>query len=111
MQQVVFKNVQGINVPCQPWPQTFYVSRLLYEIDAIEVRPLTVTGLVKGLGKNFITMNWWRALSILRRAGLLDTPEGARLSLHDWRWDFWRVRRMLRSRSGQMESPCGTSVL
>jgi len=91
VKEVVFKGVHGMYVPCRPWPQAFYVSRFLCETNAIEVRPLTLTGLAKGVAKNFVTMNWWRLLFLLRKAGFLDTTEGCQLSLRDWRWDFWRT--------------------
>jgi len=53
----------------------------MWEIDAIEVRPLTVTGLFKGIVQNFITMTWWRFLYTLFLLGLLKTPEGEWMSL------------------------------
>ena len=69
MNQVTFRNLGGKHIPLQPWPQVFYVSRRVLEVaDHIEVRPLTVTGLLKGIVCNFVTMNWWRLAGLLRRS-------------------------------------------
>lgn len=90
MKSVMFKNCGGVHVPLQPWPQFFYVSRELFDIKALELRPLTLTGLVKGVGKNLVTMNFWRLCYLLHRAGFLRTPEGQMFSIHDWTWKFWK---------------------
>lgn len=85
-------------VPMQPWPQTFYVSRSLMQMDAVEIRPLTVTGLVKGLGRNLVTINWWRLCWLLRGLGLLSTGEGACYRWSDLTFRFWRHHQLRRFR-------------
>jgi hypothetical protein len=96
MNEVVFRNVEGRVVPCQPWPQAFYVSRTMLRTDAVEVRPLTVTGLVKGVGKNFVTMNYWRFVATLRV--LLNTPENCMLSWRHFNVTPWRYHMLWRLR-------------
>lgn len=88
---VVFKNCGGVNVPLQPWPQTFYVCREMFVDLTVELRPLTVTGFLKGVSKNFITMNFWRLCHLLYKIGFLDVPEGTRFSIKYWRWAFWKT--------------------
>jgi hypothetical protein len=103
MNEVVFKNVEGHAVPLQPWPQTFYISRNLLERDAVEVRPLTAIGLIKGVTRNFVTMTFWRFCITLRKLGLLNTKEFERfhwrqLNATPWRhaqlWRFKWVRAL-----------------
>lgn len=83
-------------VPMQPWPQKFYVSRSEIMRDRVEVRPLTVTGLIKGVGQNFVSMNFWRLCFILRALGFLSTKE---CCLYHWRdltlrvWKYHQLRR------------------
>ena len=96
--EVIFRRVKGRNVPCKPWPQRFYVSRFLAVSDVYEIRPLTFTGLMKGVMTNFITMSYWRFMYILYRGGFLNTPEAKILSWKDWRWDFWNVKRKRKDR-------------
>jgi len=98
MNTVTFKIVEGREVPCHPWPQVFYVSREFLEINGVELRPLTITGLVKGVGKNFISMNYWRFMRLLNKIGFLDAPEAHPLSWKHWRWRFWRPRRPAETR-------------
>jgi len=90
MKRLEFTTMRGVNVPAQPWPQVFYVSRQLLTFDAIEVRPLTVSGLVKGVGRNFITMNYWRLLRALYLLGFLPTEELAKFSWRTFTPYFWR---------------------
>lgn len=93
MKEVRFKRMNGRNVPLQPWPQVFHVSKCFQgALDVIEIRPLTVTGIIKGISKNFVSMNLWRVMRLLWWAGFLDTSEGEPASLKHWRWDFWRTR-------------------
>ena len=87
--EVRFVQLNGCHVPLQPWPQCFFISRELLEMDAVEVRPLTLTGLMKGVAKNFVTMNFWRMCWYLRKAGFLTTPIGSQFSIRDWQWRFW----------------------
>lgn len=95
---VTFELVRGYAVPCQPWPQKFVVSRSLIMRDAVELRPLTLTGLVKGVTQNLVTMTWWRVLYALRLLGFLTTPQNCVLSLHDLTWRFWRYQDVRRFR-------------
>lgn len=93
--EVVFQKLGGLNVPLQPWPQSFYVSAVhLYGKDEYELRPLTITGLVKGVGKNFICMNFWRLQFLLWRGGFLCTKIGHKPSWRDFRWDFRNTLRV-----------------
>lgn len=89
---VEFKNVGGINIPTKPWPQMFYVSRELFDMLTFEIRPLTVMGLIKGVGKNFVTMNYWRMTYLFSKCGFLDVPEGEIMRWKYWRWNFLAVR-------------------
>ena len=82
------------------YPQVIYYSgKLLHRLeeDAIEIRPMTVTGLIKGIGRNFVVMRYWRFIVLLRILGLLNTPEQERLS---WRhftlrfWEHWMPGRL-----------------
>jgi hypothetical protein len=85
--------MDGRDIPLQPWPQKFYISGTMLCSQEVELRPLTLTGLVKGVGKNFICMTWFRFRWLFFRVGFLDCPQGERLSFrHQWRWDFWNVR-------------------
>lgn len=95
---VSFRNVEGSAVPLQPWPQKFYVSRSLWQTDALELRPLTLTGLVKGVGRNFVTMNFWRLCWTLRGIGFLKTPEAGRYHWRDLTLAFWRYQEVGRFR-------------
>lgn len=95
---VAFKNVEGMFVPCQPWPQKFYISGWLYDKDEFEVRPLTLTGLVKGVGKNFVTMTYWRFMVTLRILGFLTTKECERLSWLQFTFKFWKHQMWWRLR-------------
>jgi len=90
MKSVTFKMVYGRAIPMRPWPQVFYVSRKFLEYDAIEVRPLTLTGLIRGIGKNFIAMNYWRFMYVLRGFGFLSTKEYERLSWSHFTIKFWK---------------------
>jgi hypothetical protein len=60
--------------------------------DAVLARPLTVTGLVKGVGRNFVCMNYWRFLRLLLIFGFLPTDEGAMMSWRTFNPRFWRNR-------------------
>jgi len=75
----------------KPWPQRFVVTHHMLMQDAFEVRPLTVTALIKGIVGNFVAMNYWRVLRVLRRLGFLTTEPACELSLRDWCWAFWRT--------------------
>lgn len=90
--EVVFKRLGGRNIPLQPWPQRFFVSinAVISGPDYLEVRPLTLTGLVKGVAANFITMNWWRLLRMLRFAGFFNTPEGEVVGWRHLTLKFWK---------------------
>lgn len=90
---VKFKRVRGRDVPLKPWPQKFYMSRELLDENDIEIRPLTFMGLIKGIGKNFITMSYWRFMYGLFYIGFLNTKKGNVLSWKDFRWCFWRPRK------------------
>lgn len=96
--EVVFKAVRGFAVPCQPWPQKFIVTRTLLHVDAVEVRPLTLTGFVKGVSRNFLTMNWWRLLWLLRCLGFLSTKEACMFQWRDLTFRFWRHQQVHRFR-------------
>ena len=62
------------------------------ETRALAYATLTAAGLVKGVGRNFITMSWHRFRVGLWKAGLLTTPDGARLSIRGhWTWTPWRT--------------------
>lgn len=88
-----FINIGGVFFPQQPWPQAFHISAEIFEMHAYEVRPLTVTGFVRGVSRNFVTMNWWRLLFLLWRVGFLVTEEGSKPCVADWRWKFWLYRK------------------
>ena len=93
MNQVTFRNLGGRHVPIQPWPQVFYVAKVLLRTPLVELRPLTMAGLLKGVGPNFLTMSYWRFVNALWKAGFLTTPDGARLSVRGhWRWTPWKIR-------------------
>lgn len=91
MKIVEFKQIDGRFAPLRPFPQSFFISSRLLFMDGFEARPLTVTGLIKGVGKNLITMTYWRALYGLYRTGFLAVPEAEQFSFRYWRWDFWNV--------------------
>lgn len=97
-EELVFTLVRGYAVPCQPWPQKFVVTRSLVIRDAVEVRPLTLTGLAKGVAQNLVTMTWWRLLWVLRCLGFLTTRQNCVLSLRDLTWRFWRYQQVRRFR-------------
>lgn len=97
-EELVFTLVEGRAVPCQPWPQLFYVSRRSLQTDEIELRPLTVTGLLKGIGRNFVTMNFWRLCYVLRGLGFLKTEDACRYHWRDLTLRFWRYQNARRFR-------------
>ena len=101
MESVTFRNVEGRNVPVHPWPQVFYVTKAMWQTcDFMELRPLTLCGLLKGVARNFVTMNWWRLHRLLWWCGLLTTREGELFDLRkQWTWRFWRELRGRRERS------------
>lgn len=88
-------------------PQKFYVARSEVIRDVVEVRPLTVTGLIKGVGRNFVSMNFWRLCFVLRALGFLKTKECA---LYHWRdltlkvWEYHQLRRFRSVRWAQAQS-------
>lgn len=95
---VEFKKVQGRDVPCQPWPQSFYVSRMLIAYDSVEVRPLTITGLIKGISKNLITMSYWRLMRLIWKCGFFNTKEKVILLFYTIRNnDFMSIIRKLKN--------------
>ncbi len=97
LKEVLFKHVEGREIPMQPWPQSFYISDEFLRSGEIEVRPLTVTGIIKGIGTNFITMSVWRFYRVFFKVGFLDIPEGECPSFkRHWRWMFWRVLKQRR---------------
>lgn len=73
------------------WPQAFYVSGALITHDLFEVRPLTVAGLIKGVGRNFAAMTYWRLMRLLVILGLLATPELERIRWSHVTLRFWRT--------------------
>lgn len=97
--EVSFKHLgpSGV-VPMQPWPQKFVVSRSLLVSDAVEVRPLTIAGLAKGIGRNFVTINFWRLCWLLRGLGLLKTEEACLYRWRDLTLCFWRYQQIRRFR-------------
>jgi hypothetical protein len=100
--ELVFLNVDGREIPLQPWPQRFIVTQQWIENDKLEIRPITLTGIVKAICQNFISMNWFRIKKLLNWIGFIDTPEGySEVSFRYWRWDFWNTlyeRRYMRHR-------------
>ena len=99
MKEVVFNKLGGENVPIDPWPQKFYVSCMyIVNRDMMEVRPLTVMGLVKGVGMNFVSMNVWRFVWTMRCLGFLNTPEGGRYHWNQWTFRFWSHHQIFRFR-------------
>lgn len=94
---VQFKNI-GANhvVPMQPWPQVFVVTRTMLRTDAVEVRPLTITSLALGIGKNLVSMNFWRLCWILRGLGFLKTEEACVYHWRDFTLAFWRYQQVRR---------------
>ena len=90
--EVWFEHVAGREVPCQPWPQSFWISSFCGNQDMIELRPLTLGGLLRGLGKNFITMNYWHFMRLLWVMGFLNTEEAEIFSWSQWNWHPLRTR-------------------
>jgi hypothetical protein len=87
-------------LPFEDYPQVvYYTGSWMWkrETDVFAARPLTLTGLLKGVGRNFIVMRYWRFMVFLRILGLLSTPELGRLSwghLTYRVWDYqmwWRL--------------------
>jgi len=100
--ELVFRNLHGKEIPLQPWPQRFIVTQEFVANDTLEIRPMTVTGIIKGIGQNFISMNWLRFRRLLNWIGFIDTPAGySEISFRYFRWDFWNTmyeRRYMRHR-------------
>lgn len=74
-------------------PQIIYVSGSMWhksDRDIIEVRPLTATALVRGVGGNFVKATYWRFMLCLRLWGFLKTPELGVLRWTDASLCFWR---------------------
>lgn len=97
---IVFEHVDGRDVPRQPWPQMFYLSGAAWrpDMDAFVVRPLTLSGLIKGVGRNFVTMNYWRFMVTLRILGFMRTAEFERLSWRHFTWRVWEHQMWWRLR-------------
>ena len=91
-EEIVFKNLGGMYVPCQSWPARFYISRELMMHGLCEVRPLTILDLLRGVVAGDVVFTYWHILSLLYKAGLLDTP-GV----------FWRTLRERRIRYEEAE--------
>ena len=91
IKSVIFKKIGGHTVPVNPWPQTFFISKILINEDIVEIRSITITSLLKVIIRNFITMNWHRFKRILFVTGFIDSLPGYALSFSYWRWDFWNV--------------------
>ena len=83
---VIFYDEGGRYHPTSPWPQVFYVSDYVFDHNFIEVRPLTITSLVKGLFSNAITMNWFRILSLFYWIGFISFRSGRKMSFSNWTW-------------------------
>lgn len=99
LRAVEFKMVgENSVVPTHPWPQTFYISHYVIERDAVEVRPLTFTGIIKGAGRNLVTMTFWRLCWTLRGLGFLKTDECCYYRWRDLTLRFWRFQQLRRFR-------------
>lgn len=98
------------------YPQvSFYTGSMFWkaDLDGVTVRPLTFTGIVRGLGANFVRMNYWRFMRQLRILGFLNTGELERMSwrhfnVTPWRYQMWWrlrsvrvVRRLLKGVHGK----------
>ena len=91
--QATFTNVQGMWVPTQPWPQVFYVSRELMATDTLVLRPLTISSLLRGIGRNLISINYWRLMVVLYWLGFLEVQEHERLHWGGFNLHPIRTRR------------------
>ena len=111
MDEFLFKMVMGgVTVPLKPWPQKFYISRTMLNMGQVEVRPLTFTGLVKGVMTNFITMSYWRFMYLLFLIGFLDVGAEDLLSWKRWKWNFWKVRKRRKEEKERLKKRCATGV-
>ena len=80
-------------------PAVFYVSDYMIDQGYIELRPWTVTGLLRGLVVNAASLTWYRLTWALFRVGFLDPRPGEYVQFRrDWRWRFWRTQRLRRAR-------------
>jgi len=94
------------DIPCQPWPQKFYISRFLADDNTYEIRPLTFTGIVKGMFMNFITMSYWRFMYLLFLIGFLDVGAAECLCWKHWRWNFFKVRKRRKEEKERLKKRC-----
>ena len=95
--KVVVFRAGGRHVPMQPWPQIFYVSSQFLDSDMCAVRPLTFTGIVKGIFMNFITMNLHRLRKLSYIIGFYD----AEIDNSDSSWTL-RFYKTLRKRKSKV---------
>ncbi len=92
MDGVVFSRVGNEIYPNKQFVGSFFVSRELLWKAEIEVRPLTIDHLIRGLARNTVTQLYWIVTRILYLSGFLNSPEGAELDWKtDWRWKFWET--------------------
>lgn len=91
--------------PIDGWSQVWYVSRIDLHLDRVEIRPLTVTGLLTGIVMNFFTMAVRRFFLILYFLGFLDPDEGEMLGFHCWTWDFRKTLRWRENWKRQLVRP------
>lgn len=77
-----------------PWPPVWYINRYMMATDDVEARPLTLEHVIRGLVMNYWHWSLWRVRYRLRMWGFLATSPGECYSWKDWRWAFWRQRRL-----------------
>ena len=72
---------------------TWHVSGESLLSDSIDIRPLTLTGFIRAIARNFWILNYWRALRSLYEIGFLDVKQDEELTLKKWSWHPIRTRR------------------
>lgn len=94
METVRFKRgADGQSLRLDPYPRVFLVSRALEQIDAIELRPLTVARVLAAVAENNFVRARHRVRLELWRAGFVDAFEGKSWDAAEWRWKFWAPRK------------------
>jgi len=96
---VEFKRIDDRLVPDHKLAKYMMVSPMFFDWPQLEIQPLTLSRFVRAVVVNFYQINIWRTVRLLWKIGFLDTMEGNKILVSDWRWDFWNICRRRKNRN------------